>query len=265
MKTNLEKHPIADLFPMMSPSEFAQLKEDIRVHGQREYIVVWRNQLVDGRNRLKACEELGIEPLISELMDETDPVQYALSLNLHRRHLTPSQLAMIAEKVRGIYEVEAKQAQQKAGGDKKSAKAKSVVENLPQPKNAGEKARDKAAKTVGVSGKSVDMARTVRTKGVPELAKAVESGEVAVSAAAVVAQKPPEVQKQIIERGEVAKAAAEERKAKKAEDATSDQAAVKALKECANPVVVISKMLSTMTQEQVTAVYLHCESLLESK
>lgn len=250
---------------MMSASEFAQLKEDIRVHGQREYIVVWRGQLVDGRNRLKACEELGIEPLISELMDETDPVQYAISLNLHRRHLTPSQLARVAESVRCIYEDECKQAQKQSGGDKKSASAKTVRENLPEPKKPEQRARDKAAKTVGVSGKLVDMARTVKTKGVPELDLAVASGEVSVSAAAIVAQKPPDVQRQIVERGEVAKAAAEERKAKKAEDASTDNAALKALKDCVNPVVVISKALSTLSQEQVTAVYLHCESLLEVK
>jgi hypothetical protein len=44
-------------------------------------------------------------------------------------------------------------------------------------------ARDQAAKLTGVSGRTVDNARTVRRHGTPELVKAVEDGKVAVSSA----------------------------------------------------------------------------------
>ena len=99
METTLKIHPAAELFPMMSEDQFQKLKEDIRINGQREYVTVWKGLLIDGRNRLKACEELGIEPLISELMEESDPVEYVLGHNLHRRHLTTNQRAVVAAKL----------------------------------------------------------------------------------------------------------------------------------------------------------------------
>lgn len=73
-----------------------------------------------------------------------------LSLNLHRRHLTPSQLSMVAARVRAIYDKQAKERQRAAGGNK------SVPANLPEAPKAD--ARDLAGKAVGVSGKSVDYA-----------------------------------------------------------------------------------------------------------
>ena len=43
-----EVHAAANLFPMMGDVEFASLVEDIRLNGQREPIVYWRGQLIDG-------------------------------------------------------------------------------------------------------------------------------------------------------------------------------------------------------------------------
>ena len=99
MSEKLPVHPAANLFPMMVKKEFAELVEDIRQHGQEEQIIVWRGQLLDGRNRLKACEQLGIQPNIGELDGDLDPVQYVLSHNLHRRHLTETQRSMVAAKL----------------------------------------------------------------------------------------------------------------------------------------------------------------------
>ncbi len=61
----------------MSESEFAGLKEDIRLNGQREHATVWRGLLVDGRHRLRACEDHPDTRSVSD--DETDQLQYALS------------------------------------------------------------------------------------------------------------------------------------------------------------------------------------------
>jgi hypothetical protein len=54
-------------------------------------------QVIDGRNRLKACEIAGIKASFTTYEGD-DPDSYALSANIHRRNLTKSQLAMIAAK-----------------------------------------------------------------------------------------------------------------------------------------------------------------------
>lgn len=271
MTEELKIHPAANLFPEMSANEYVKLKEDIRVNGLLSPIVFWRGQLIDGRHRIRACNELGVfwKNMTEEAEADKDPVKVALSLNMHRRHLNTSQLAMVADKARGIYDKEGQEAKsegQKSGG--RGRKKNSVVnlpqsiEPMPQGGIESRKSRDKAAKAVGVSGSLADAAKKVRTKGTTELQQAVESGEVAVSAAAIVATKPPEEQQRIVASGEVAKVAAEERKAKKAASASLDDAAVAAMKACENPLVVLTKIIPSWSPEQITTLYLYCESLL---
>ncbi|VTT99063.1 unnamed protein product [Gemmataceae bacterium] len=77
--------------------------------------------------------------------------------------LSTSQRAMVAARAREIYDRDAKDRQKAAGGDRKSAAAKSVQANLPEP--IREQARDQAGKALGVSGKTVDHATTVLEKG----------------------------------------------------------------------------------------------------
>ena len=92
-------HPAVEIFPVMDELSFANLAEDIRVNGQHEPILLWRGQVIDGRHRLRACNELGIMPKVREVDADHDPVGLVLSLNLHRRHLNESQRAMVAAKL----------------------------------------------------------------------------------------------------------------------------------------------------------------------
>ena len=73
---------------------------DIRTNGQQAPIVLWQDAVVDGFHRLKACGEIGITPLFNDLGDipEEEMRRKVASFNLHRRHLTPDQKAIIAAK-----------------------------------------------------------------------------------------------------------------------------------------------------------------------
>jgi ParB-like chromosome segregation protein Spo0J len=91
---NYPTHRAARLFPLMGADELAALAEDIRQHGQRDPITLYRAEVLDGRNRKKACERAGVTPryvLLTHLPDGCSPTDYVLSRNLHRRHLTPEQ------------------------------------------------------------------------------------------------------------------------------------------------------------------------------
>jgi hypothetical protein len=88
---------------MMSDEEFRALKADIKEHGQCEMIVLFEGRILDGRNRYRACVELGIEPDVCEIDDPKycpDPIAYVVSHNLHRRHLTREQRADIMRQMR---------------------------------------------------------------------------------------------------------------------------------------------------------------------
>lgn len=86
-------HPAANEFPMMSDDRFAELLEDIRANGQRSPITLIDGKILDGRNRYKACCELGIKPATRN--HDGDPWSYVWSLNGQRRDLVAEQRYLI--------------------------------------------------------------------------------------------------------------------------------------------------------------------------
>lgn len=184
----MEFHEAANIFPLLEGDEFNELVDDIRKHGLREPIKLLDGKIIDGRNRYRACLVAQVVPRkdIAILQADETPVDYVVSMNINRRHLTPSQRAMCAARAREFYDKEAKERQKRKPAD-------SVVENFPQQKTA----RDAAGKSFGVSGKSVDHATKVLANAEPEIIKAVDEGRMAVSSAVIHSTEPPEVQKQI--------------------------------------------------------------------
>lgn len=90
-------HPAANVFPMMEDKRFAELKEDIKQNGLREPITLCDGMVLDGRNRYKACEELGIEP--STRNYSGNPWSMSWSLNGARRDLEDTRRALIKIKI----------------------------------------------------------------------------------------------------------------------------------------------------------------------
>ncbi|SAL39656.1 hypothetical protein AWB69_03971 [Caballeronia udeis] len=153
-------HEAAALFPGMRLREYRELKRDIHANGQRVPISVFRNQVVDGRHRLRACRELGIDPLFESVNEIKGSVgAYVVSMNLHRRHLTDSQRGMIAASLASL----------KLGANQHTAHAVSQAQ---------------AAKALNVSVDTLQRAKKVRDSGHRGLIDAVETGDVDVSNAA---------------------------------------------------------------------------------
>lgn len=189
-----ETHPAADIFPMLDGPDLDALAADIRAHGLRNPVIVIGSKVLDGRNRLAACDRLGIEATFRQYEGD-DPVAFVLSENLHRRHLNESQRAMVGARAKSIYEAEAKSRQRIGGAAGGSGKGPA---NLPEAAKGD--ARDKAARSVNVSGRTVQHAETVLRRAAPEVVRAVESGKLAVSAAAELTKLEPEKQREVMER-----------------------------------------------------------------
>ena len=93
----MQSHPAANAFPMLSDERHAALVADIRDNGLRVPIVIQDGMILDGRNRYKACQELGIHPETTEYTG--NPWAYVWSLNGTRRDLTDAQRAAIWLKI----------------------------------------------------------------------------------------------------------------------------------------------------------------------
>jgi site-specific DNA-methyltransferase (adenine-specific) len=107
--TMLEYHPIANIFPLMAGDDYAALVADIAEHGQHEPIWLHPDgRIIDGRNRYRACCDLGVVPEYRTWDGNGSLVAFIVSLNLHRRHLTSSQRAVIALDVLPMLEEEAR-------------------------------------------------------------------------------------------------------------------------------------------------------------
>jgi len=175
-----EFHEVANIFPLMQGAEFETLKADIASNGLLEAIWLHSDgRIIDGRNRYRACLEVGVEPVYRTWNGTGSLVSFVVSLNLHRRHLTESQRAMIAARLANM-----QQGRPETNGS---------IDPFTQPE---------AAELLNVSVPSVKRAKIVTEHGTPELTEAVTSGRVSVSAAAAVATLPKEEQYVIVAKGE---------------------------------------------------------------
>jgi ParB-like chromosome segregation protein Spo0J len=191
MNAELKFHPLADIFPLMEGAEFEALVADIKAHGLREPVVVFEDAILDGRNRYRACQSVGIDPEFT-IYTGDDPVSYVVSLNMRRRHLDESQRAMVAAKLATL----------------KDGQRADRVEGMPI---------GRASDLLNVGERSVARARTVLDHGTSELVHAVEDGNVSVSAAAEVAVLPESEQGEVLASGDKAvKAKAKNLRAKRA-------------------------------------------------
>lgn len=109
-KKMLEFHDVANIFPMMSEAEKKALMQDIVSNGLHEPIWLYQGKIIDGRNRYIACIESGIKPKFRNFEgDESGLLDFVISLNLHRRHLTTSQKACLAAQILPEIEKQTKQ------------------------------------------------------------------------------------------------------------------------------------------------------------
>lgn len=92
LRAELEAQTDGGTLPELREDDYEALKASIAEHGLIYPIIRnWQLEVVDGRNRLRACEELGIQPENIVLARDATPElihALALTLNIARRHLT---------------------------------------------------------------------------------------------------------------------------------------------------------------------------------
>lgn len=184
-----EPHPAAEIWPMMTPERYAELVDDIRRNGQVEPITVCEGKILDGRNRLKACLELGVEPHYRR--HAGDPWKFTWSVNGARRDMKAAQRGLIWKECEsGSEEWQRKLADQRAEANRKRAeaakgnnraaknRAKTVVGHSDPQLFSEDRhsTRKAAAKAANVSEST--MKRVEQIIRHPEIAEKVKAGEI---------------------------------------------------------------------------------------
>lgn len=175
----MEFHEVAELFPMMERREFADLCSDIKANGLREDIWVYEGKIIDGRNRYRACEAVGVEPRFREWDGGGSLVSFVVSLNLNRRHLNESQRAIVAAEV-------------KIASTRPQKEGVQICTPISQTD---------AAKIFNVSRRSVASATKVLEQAVPEVVEIVKAGNMSVHEAEKVAGYTKRRQKAMTKKG----------------------------------------------------------------
>ena len=155
-------HPAAGLFPPLTDVELRALADDIAKNGQRQDIVRHPDgSILDGVNRLRACEIAGREPRITTWDGKPgEELAYVISQNVKRRHLNESQRGMIASKLAAL-----------PSGHRQAGKF------------AGVPTQAEAAEMMQVSERIVRSGRKVRQEAPANVARLVEKGRITMNAA----------------------------------------------------------------------------------
>lgn len=173
-------HSVCELFPRMSQEEFDELQKDIAANGLREPIWTFEDQIIDGRHRFEACENLARAPKFRRWDGSEDGLlPFVVSLNLRRRHLSIDQLAMVAARI----------ANYGHGGTRQS-----------KPPAGGLTSTRQAAMSVGATHRSTERAARVHRQATKKVIDAVDSGEMTLASAEDAARLPVATQNKIVDR-----------------------------------------------------------------
>lgn len=205
-------HPVAEKFPRPDADRYAEIKKSIEKHGVLEKVKVWDMKIMDGLTRFSICKELGTEcPVEHWNCSEEEAIERAISANSDRRDLTSNQRLMAVAAAYLLLEPFALA--------RRNANLKHGKKEQPSPdcsneqsektqgfsKNENPRTRDEVAKHSKVSPAKASRAIRVSKHATEEVKQAVSKDKVAVSDAAEVAKKPPEVQREalkIVESGD---------------------------------------------------------------
>lgn len=193
----LKAHRFAELYPLMEGDELMALADDIKRNGLIHPIVTFEGRILDGRNRERACFEAGVKPRFVEWTGRGSAVQYVISVNGPRRHLTADQKAAVVLRSLPLLEEEAKQRQLSGLKKGKATAGKSSSASIEANGNAG-RSTELAAKAAGISRSSVDRLKRVQDRGAPELIDAVAVGQIKINDAVSVLHLPLQEQVHLV-------------------------------------------------------------------
>lgn len=180
----VENPEYSALVPEMSASEWQEFIGNVKKFGIRQPITINKDlTILDGRHRVRACKELGIERIaaIVNEMDGQQAIEYVRDTAIERRSLSVEQRLDIIFKCEDLMNGLAEEAKKRmAEGGKKGADITNRKKvGLPSQDDTPKKAKttsDAIAEMVGTSPSSVGRFKKIRKES-PKIYDEVVSGE----------------------------------------------------------------------------------------
>jgi N6-adenosine-specific RNA methylase IME4 len=152
----LTVHPDCSLVPEMPAGQYRAFRADIERRGiQTPLEITAGDEVVNGRHRLRAANELGLATVPVRVVAIRDPAAHVLGAALQQRWLTASQRAALAL-VLADWEQE-----RERGKARRQLNLRQYADVEALPHRDG-RSRDKIGKQTGVAGRLVQYAATVR-------------------------------------------------------------------------------------------------------
>lgn len=190
----MKKHAF-NIFPEASEEDFNRLLEDIRNNGfdQSQPVIVYGGAILDGWNRYRACQALGISPAIKTFDgDQAAALRLVMRTN-KRRNLNKGQWATIAVEAEDVLAVIAVQVEKERREKQAATQSEPIVQKIAQqPSGMETRTVSKAAELFNTNRSYINQAAKVK-ENAPEAFEKVKAGKMTLQdAMKEVARKPTE-------------------------------------------------------------------------
>lgn len=166
------------LLPVLSDEEYESLKYSLLTEGQHYPIIINQYDIIlDGHQRYKACQEIGIECdyIVKEFDDPLLEKKFVIEVNLKRRQLTDFQKFELDEV---LIEIDEELAQQRMTSQPRSEET-GQFEPLGSPDPIG-RSVEKSAKRTGLSPTTIKRSKKIKEKGTEKEIESVRKAEAGI-------------------------------------------------------------------------------------
>ena len=184
-KTEYPIHPLCAIYPYITGKDKQKLEDSIRYRGLDLPVKLWRDMIVDGKNRRDACEAVNKECRFENVshIDEEDLPDYVAIWNERRRHMTKEEkkaCQLTREKLAERARAEGKSIRQIA--DELGVSAKQIQKDLKKSEKnkstpQGEKPKEDTAKEAPGVDRSTPDKKTTESNGVTGDTRGVEENK----------------------------------------------------------------------------------------
>ena len=179
----MKKHKF-NIFPEAKAEDFTRLLDDIRTNGfdQKQPVTIYEGEVLDGWNRTKACQELGIKPpTVIFIGTDAEAIAFVMRTN-KRRNLNSGQWACIAADADDLLAVIAEQVEEERRAKIAAAREDETAQKIAPSQKAERETATKAAELFNTNRTYVNQAVKMKTAA-PEVFEKVKAGKMTMQAA----------------------------------------------------------------------------------